>query len=91
MHAYTASPQKFWILDIRPSSHMTDIKQNFVLLNLLSVHPSVNIADGTHSPVLGNEVVQATPSLTLLMSFILHDFLLISYLSVSLLNKIIAK
>ena len=44
---------------------MTDIKQKFVSLNLLSVQPSVKIADNTHSPLLGNGVVQAAPSLTL--------------------------
>jgi len=44
---------------------MTGIKQEFVSLNLSCVHPSVKIADGTHSPVLENGVIQATPSLTL--------------------------
>ena len=44
---------------------MTDIKQKFVSLNLSSVQPSVKIADNTHSPLLGNGVVQAAPSLTL--------------------------
>ena len=44
---------------------MTCTKQEFVLLNLSRVHPSVKIADGTDSLVLGNGVVQATPSLTL--------------------------
>ena len=33
---------------------MTGIKQKFVSLNLSSVHPSVKIANGTRSPVLGN-------------------------------------
>ena len=44
---------------------MTDIKQKFVSVNLSSVHPSVKIANGTQSPVLGNGVVQVNPSLTL--------------------------
>jgi len=57
MHAYTASPQKPWILDIGASSHMTDITQKFIFLNMSTVHPSVKITDGTHSPVLGNKVV----------------------------------
>jgi len=65
MHAYTASPQKPWILDSGASSHMRGIKQKFVSLNLSNVHLSIKIADGSHSPVLGNRVVQATPSLTL--------------------------
>ena len=44
---------------------MTDITQKFVSLNMFIIHPSVKIVDGTHSLVLGNRVVQATPSLTL--------------------------
>ena len=44
---------------------MTGIKQEFASLNLSRAHPSVKIADGTHSFVLGNGIVQATPSLTL--------------------------
>jgi len=91
MHAYTASPQKPWILNSGASSHMTGIKQKFVSLNLSSVYLSVKIADGTQSPVLGNGVVQVTPSLTLLMSYMFHDFLLVSCPSVSLLNIVIAK
>jgi len=65
MHAYTASPQKPWILDSGVSSHMTGIKEKFISLNMSIVHPFVKIIDGTHSPVLGNEIVQANPSLTL--------------------------
>ena len=65
MHSYIVSPQKPWILDSRALSHVTGIKQEFVSLNLLCVHPSVKIVDGIHSPVLGNGVVQATPSLML--------------------------
>jgi len=44
---------------------MTGTKQKFVSLNLSRVHPSVKIVNGTHSLVLGNGIVQATPSLTL--------------------------
>ena len=68
---------------------MIGTKQEFVSLNLSRVHPSVKIADGTYSLILGNEVVQATPSLTLgplLMSYMFHDFLLVFCLSASLLN-----
>ena len=65
MHDYIASPQKPWILDPGASSHMTGITQKFVFLNMSTVHPSVKIADGTHSPVSENGVIQATPSLTL--------------------------
>jgi len=70
---------------------MIGITQKFVFLNMSTAHPSVKIADGTHSPVLDNGVVQVTPSLTLLTYFMFHDFLLGSCLSVSLLNKITAK
>ena len=49
-------------LDIRSevSSYMTGIKQKLVLLHLSNKLPSVNIVDGTKSPVLGNGVVQGT-------------------------------
>ena len=80
MYAYAASPQKPWILDSRASSHMTNTKQEFVSLNLSPVQPSVKIADGTHSPVLGNVVVQATPSLTL------TDILYVPQFSINLLS-----
>jgi len=65
MHAYTTSPQKSCILDSGASSHMTGITQKFISLSMSTAHPSVKIIDGTHSPILGNGVVQATPSLTL--------------------------
>jgi len=58
MYTYTASPQKLWILDSGVSSHMTDITQKFVSLNMSTAHPSIKIADDTYSPVLGNRVVQ---------------------------------
>ena len=48
-------------IDSEVLSHMTCITQKFVSLNMFTVHPSVKIVDGTHSPVLGNGVVQATP------------------------------
>jgi len=44
---------------------MTSIKQKFIPLNLSSVSPSVKIDNDTQSYVLDNEVVQATPFLTL--------------------------
>jgi len=62
---------------------MTGIKQKFVSLNLSNVYPSVKIADGTQSPVLGNGVVQGTPSLTL------TDVLYAPKFPVSLLSNII--
>ena len=70
---------------------MTGITQKFVSLNISTAHSSVKIADGTHSYILGNGVVQATPSLTLTNVLYIPCLLLISYLSVSLLNKISAK
>ena len=45
---------------------MTGITQKFIFLNISTAHPSVKIVDDTHSPVLSNGVVQATPSLTLI-------------------------
>ena len=63
----------------------------FVFLNLSNVHLSIKIVDGTQSPVLGNGIVQATLSLILLISYMFYDFSLVSCLSVSLLNIIIAK
>jgi len=53
---------------------MTGITQKFISLNMSTAYPSVKIADGTHSPVLGNEVVQATPSLTLTDVFYVPRF-----------------
>ena len=44
---------------------MTGIKDKFTSLHLFTQFSSVNIADGTQSPVLGDEVVQVTPSLNL--------------------------
>jgi len=44
---------------------MTGIKQKFISLKFSNTYPSVKIADDTQSPVLGNEIIQATPSLTL--------------------------
>jgi len=44
---------------------MTYITQKFVSLNMSTAHPSVKIANDTHSPVLGSGAFQATPSLTL--------------------------
>jgi len=67
---------------------MTDITQKFVSLNMFIIHPSVKIADGIHSPILSNEIVQATPSLTLTDVFYIPRFP-VSHLSiVSFLNKI---
>jgi len=57
---------------------MTGITQKFVFLNMTTTYPSIKIADGTHSHVLGNEIVQATPSLTL------TDVLYVPYFHVSL-------
>jgi len=69
---------------------MTSITYKFAFLNMSPAYPSVKIVDGTHSPVLGNGVVQATPSLTLTNVLYVLRFL-ISLLSISLLNKITAK
>jgi len=43
---------------------MTGIKQKFVILNLSSVQPSIKIADGTHSLVLGNGVPSISNKVT---------------------------
>jgi len=59
---------------------MTDITQKFISLDMFTAHPSIKIADGTHSPVLGNEAVQASPSA------ILTDVLYVPHFSVSLLS-----
>ena len=59
---------------------MTSITQKFVSLNMSTAHPSVKIADGTHSSVLGSGVVQAPPSLTF------TDVLYVSRFPVSLLS-----
>ena len=60
MHTYTATPQKPWILDSGASSHIIDIKENFVFLNMSTTHPSVKITNGTHYGI-----VQANSLLTL--------------------------
>jgi len=44
---------------------MTGIKDKFTSLHLFTQFSSVNIVDGTQSPILGDGVVQATPSLNL--------------------------
>jgi len=74
MSAYIASPQKFWILDSKGSSYMTSIKQKFISLNLSNKFSYINIAD-TQSPILGNEVFQDTPSLTLTDVLYISKFL----------------
>jgi len=65
MNAYNASPHRPWILSSGASSHMTGIKDKFTSLHLSTQFFSVNVADGTQSPVLGDGIVQATPSLNL--------------------------
>ena len=65
---------------------MTGITQKFVSLNMSTAHPSVKIADATHSPVLGNEVIQSTPSLTLTDVLYVSRFL-VSLLFISQLTK----
>ena len=65
---------------------MTNITQKFVSLNMSTACPSVKIVDGTHSPVLVNGVVQATPSLTLTNVLYVPRFS-ISLLSISQLTK----
>ena len=86
MNTYIASSQKPWILDSGASSHITGIKQNFDLLNLSDKFPFINIADGIWSPVLGNRVVQVTPSLTLTDVLYVLKFL-VSLLSISQFTK----
>ena len=49
-------------------------------------HPSVKITDSTHSLVLGNGVVQATPSLTLINVLYVPQFS-VGLLSISQLTK----
>ena len=65
MNAYIASPYRPWILDSEASSHMTGIKDKFTSLHLSTQFSSVNIADVTQSLVLGDRVVQTTPSMNL--------------------------
>jgi len=64
---------------------MAGIKQKIVSLNLSNKFPSINIADGTQSAILGNEVVQATPSLTLIDVLYVSNSLLV--LSISQITK----
>ena len=59
---------------------MTDIKDKFISLHLSNEFPSVNIVDGTKSPVLSNEVVHAT------LSFNLPNVLYVSKFPISLLS-----
>jgi len=66
---------------------MTGITQKFVSLNISTIHSSVKIADGTHSPVVGNGVVQATPSLTLTDDLYVPR-VTVSHLSISQFTKI---
>ena len=65
---------------------MTSIKQKIVSLNLFNKFPSSNIADGTKSLVLGNRVVQATPSLTLTDVLYVSKFL-VNLLSITQFTK----
>jgi len=65
---------------------MTGITQKFIFLNMSTAHPSVKIVDSVHSLVLGNGVVQATPSLTLTNDLYLPQFP-VSLLSISQLIK----
>jgi len=58
----------------------------FVSLNLSNKSPYVNIVYGTQSPVLGNRVVQAIPSLALTDIIYILKFL-ISLLSISQFTK----
>jgi len=44
---------------------MTGIKDKFISIHLFNKLFFVNIADGIQSPVLGDGVVQATPSFNL--------------------------
>jgi len=60
---------------------MIDITQKFVSLNMFTAH-SVKIADGSHSPVLGNEIVQVTSFLTLTNVLIMFSCQSLVYQSV---------
>ena len=59
---------------------MTGIKDKFTSLHLSTQFSSVNIVDGTQSPILGDGVVQVTPSLNL------KNLLYVPKFSVSLLS-----
>jgi len=65
---------------------MTGIKDKFTFLHLFTQFSSVNIADDTESPVLGDEAVQATPSLNLKNVLYVLKFL-VSLLSISQFTK----
>jgi len=65
MNVYIVSPHRPWILDSGASSHTIGIKDKFTSIHLSTKISSVNIADGTQSPVLGDGVIQATPFLNL--------------------------
>jgi len=91
MHTYTLLSKVFDIRLWSLISHMTGITQKFVSLNMSIVHPSVKIADDTHSPILGNGVVHATPALTLINILYVPRFP-VSFSSINqLTNKITAK
>jgi len=53
---------------------------------MFTVYPSVKIANGTHSPVLDNEIVLANPSLTLTDVLYVPRFP-VSFLSISQLTE----
>jgi len=86
MHAYTASPQKSWILDLGVLSHMTGNKENFMSVNMSNTYSSVKIVDGSHSLVLENGVVHATLSLIPTGVLFVPKFL-VSLLSISQFTK----
>ena len=65
---------------------MTSIKQKIISLNLSNKIPSVNIVNDTQSPVLGNGIVQTTPSLTLTVLLYVPKFS-VGLLSISQFTK----
>ena len=80
MNAHIASPHRLWILDSGVSSYMTGIKDKFTSLHFSTKFSSVNVVDGTQSPVLGDGVVQVT------LSFNLKNVLYVPKFSVNLLS-----
>jgi len=82
MDAYIVSPHRPWILNSGVSSHMTCTKEKFIFLHLFNKFPPVNIVDDTQSHVLGDEVVQTTPSLNLTSVLCVPKFS-VSFLSIS--------
>ena len=70
---------------------MKGIQNKFGYLHLSNKFSSVNIADGTQSPVLGNGVVHVIPSLTLIDVLHVSRFLSVYSPSVNLPNKTIVK